>query len=132
MIDTDKINDVAAEGIVMLWEHVESRYPNAESGDLSPPMAMALEAAVVNAVNEWVCRNVPDEPEWPGVTSEDVAYAVLWRDLDKLTLGLNADDQDEIVRLAEEGLSKFNEYKDATESTFADISRRILLERLKA
>jgi hypothetical protein len=50
---------VAEEALDAFWHAVVQRYPQAQTGDLSPLTAIRLKQAAESAIEEWVWANVP-------------------------------------------------------------------------
>lgn len=59
--DTRKqlLRSVADEALEGFWKVIVQRYPQAETGDLSPWATSTLQTAAENAIAEWIDNNVP-------------------------------------------------------------------------
>lgn len=53
------LRSVAGEALEAFWQVIVQRYPQAETGDLSPWATITLQTAAENAIAEWVNNNVP-------------------------------------------------------------------------
>jgi hypothetical protein len=53
------LQDVADAALEAFWQVMVDRYPEAETGDLSPHAAFALQIAAEDAIAEWIYNNVP-------------------------------------------------------------------------
>jgi hypothetical protein len=53
------LHSVTEEAIDAFWNAVVERFPEAETGDLSPLTTIRFDQAAENAVAEWVWANVP-------------------------------------------------------------------------
>jgi hypothetical protein len=51
------IGPLVDDALAAFWASVAARYPEAKTGDLSPPTAAALDRAAKAAVAEWVASN---------------------------------------------------------------------------
>lgn len=54
-----ELRSAADEALEAFWQVIVKRYPQAESGDLSPLTTVRLETAAEAAIEEWVWANVP-------------------------------------------------------------------------
>ena len=52
-----EIEHLTEDALDAFWELVAERFPNAESGDLSPLTSFALGQAAETAVKEWIGNN---------------------------------------------------------------------------
>ena len=59
--DTRKrlLRSAADEALDAFWQVIVQRYPEAETGDLSPWTTIKLQIAAENAIEEWIHYNVP-------------------------------------------------------------------------
>lgn len=59
--DTRKrlLRSAADEALDAFWEVIVKRYPQANTGDLSPWATIKLQIAAENAIAEWIDNNVP-------------------------------------------------------------------------
>jgi hypothetical protein len=55
--ETPNLSRVAEDALDAFWDVVVENYPLAKTGDMSPAMTDALEAAASKAVEEWVKNN---------------------------------------------------------------------------
>jgi hypothetical protein len=53
------LRSVTDEALDAFWQVIVQRYPQAESGDLSPWATITLSTAAENAIGEWIDNNVP-------------------------------------------------------------------------
>jgi hypothetical protein len=53
------LRSVADDALEAFWQVVVQRYPQAETGDLSPMATIRLQTAAENAIAEWIDNNVP-------------------------------------------------------------------------
>jgi len=53
------LQSVADDALEAFWQVVVQRYPQAETGDLSPIATIRLQTAAENAIAEWVDNNGP-------------------------------------------------------------------------
>jgi hypothetical protein len=53
------LGSVTEEALEAFWEVLVQRFPQAESGDLSPWATITLSTAAENAIGEWIDNNVP-------------------------------------------------------------------------
>jgi hypothetical protein len=53
------LRSAADEALDAFWEVIVQRYPQAETGDLSPWTTIQLQIAAENAIEEWIDNNVP-------------------------------------------------------------------------
>lgn len=53
------IRSMTDEALDAFWEVVVKRFPQADTGDLSPGATIALQMAAEDAVGEWIDNNVP-------------------------------------------------------------------------
>jgi hypothetical protein len=53
------LRSVTDEALDAFWQVIVQRYPQAESGDLSPWATITLSTAAENAIGEWINNNVP-------------------------------------------------------------------------
>lgn len=52
------VKSVAGDALGAFWQVIVERFPNADSGDLSPGATFALSMAAEDAVREWLANNV--------------------------------------------------------------------------
>jgi hypothetical protein len=50
---------VTDEALYAFWEVIVKRFPQAETGDLSPGATIDLQMAAEEAIEEWINNNVP-------------------------------------------------------------------------
>jgi hypothetical protein len=53
------LKSVTDEALEAFWQVLVQRFPQAESGDLSPWATITLSTAAENAIGEWIDNNVP-------------------------------------------------------------------------
>jgi len=53
------LRSVTDEALDAFWQVIVQRFPQAESGDLSPWATITLSTAAENAIGEWIDNNVP-------------------------------------------------------------------------
>jgi hypothetical protein len=53
------LRSVADEALEAFWQVIVQRYPQAETGDLSPLTTVRLQNAAEAAIEEWIWANVP-------------------------------------------------------------------------
>ena len=58
-MQTEHMRTVTDEALEAFWQVVARRYPQAESGDLSPLATVRLQEAAQVAIDEWIQSNVP-------------------------------------------------------------------------
>jgi hypothetical protein len=51
-------HELTNEALDAFWQLIVSRYPTAETGDLSPEATIRLQLAAEAAVKEWIMNNV--------------------------------------------------------------------------
>lgn len=58
-MENPDLRSVTDEALEAFWQVVVKRYPQAETGDLSPLTTIRLDKAAEVAIEEWVWANVP-------------------------------------------------------------------------
>ncbi len=53
------LESVTDEALEAFWRVLVQRFPQAETGDLSPWATITLSTAAENAIGEWIDNNVP-------------------------------------------------------------------------
>jgi len=59
LVSESVLRSIAAEALDAFWQVIVQRYPQAETGDLSPLTTINLEQAAEAAIEEWIWANVP-------------------------------------------------------------------------
>ena len=53
-----EIERLTQEALDAFWDVIVDRFPDFETGELSPLASAALDTAATNAVTEWIANNV--------------------------------------------------------------------------
>lgn len=62
----DRLREAVAEAAEAFWAKVAEKYPETQTGDLSPSTTALFNEVVTEAVEEWVLCNVPGMPNAGG------------------------------------------------------------------
>ena len=100
--DESRLRDALEEAETAFWDTIVAKYPEAESGDLSPACSSALATAQRAAGTEWLELNADAPPQTATVMLHRIEY--YYRDHPEMVL--NDGEREHIAYCISEGISE--------------------------